>query len=44
VNTLIDAYAAGENVDRKLPLLSTYLGHYAGDPVKRRERRRVRDG
>ena len=23
--------------------LSTYLGHYAGDPVKRRERRRVRD-
>jgi hypothetical protein len=27
VNTLIDAYAAGENVDRKLPLLSTYLGH-----------------
>jgi integrase len=27
VNTLIDAYAAGEDLDRKLPLLSTYLGH-----------------
>jgi len=27
VNTLIDSYAAGEDLDRKLPLLSTYLGH-----------------
>jgi integrase/recombinase XerD len=27
VRTLIDWYQAGEDVDRKLPLLSTYLGH-----------------
>jgi integrase/recombinase XerD len=27
VHTLIDAYRAGEDVERKLPLLSTYLGH-----------------
>jgi len=27
VHTLIDWYRAGEEVDRKLPLLSTYLGH-----------------
>ena len=27
VHTLIDFYAAGERVDPKLPLLSTYLGH-----------------
>ena len=27
-----------------LPLIQRQLGHYAGDPVKRRERRRVRDG
>jgi integrase/recombinase XerD len=27
VCTLIDWYEAGEDVDRKLPLLSTYLGH-----------------
>ena len=27
VHTLIDWYCAGEEVDRKLPLLSTYLGH-----------------
>jgi len=34
VRTLIDWHQAGENIDAKLPLLSTYLGHYAGDPVK----------
>ncbi len=27
VHTLIDWYRTGENVDRRLPLLSTYLGH-----------------
>lgn len=27
VHTLIDWHRAGENVDRKMPLLSTYLGH-----------------
>jgi integrase/recombinase XerD len=27
VGTLLDWYRAGEDVDRKLPLLSTYLGH-----------------
>ena len=31
VRTLLDWYDAGEDVDRKLPLLSTYLGHV--DPV-----------
>lgn len=27
VHTLIDWYRAGENVDRRMPVLSTYLGH-----------------
>lgn len=27
VHTLIDWYRSGENVDRRMPLLSTYLGH-----------------
>jgi integrase/recombinase XerD len=27
VNTLLDWYVAGENVDRRMPLLSTWLGH-----------------
>jgi len=27
VRTLLDWYRAGEEVDRKMPLLSTYLGH-----------------
>jgi len=27
VRTLLNWYEAGENVERKLPLLSTYLGH-----------------
>ena len=27
VHTLIDWYRTGENVDRRMPLLSTYLGH-----------------
>ena len=29
---------AGEDVDRRMPELSTFLGHYAGDLVKRAER------
>jgi integrase/recombinase XerD len=29
VRTLLDCYHAGEDVDRRMPLLSTYLGHYA---------------
>ena len=31
VHTLLDWYHAGENVDRRMPLLSTFLGHV--DPV-----------
>jgi len=27
VHTLLDWYRAGEDVDRRMPLLSTYLGH-----------------
>ena len=27
VHTLLDWYAAGEDIDRRMPLLSTYLGH-----------------
>jgi len=27
VHTLLDLYRAGEDVDRRMPLLSTYLGH-----------------
>lgn len=27
VRTLLDWYHAGENVDRRMPLLSTFLGH-----------------
>jgi integrase len=27
VNTLLDWQAAGEDIDRRMPLLSTYLGH-----------------
>jgi integrase len=27
VRTLLDWFEAGENVDRRMPLLSTYLGH-----------------
>ena len=27
VRTLIDWYRTGENVDRRMPALSTYLGH-----------------
>ncbi len=27
VRTLLDWYQAGENIDRRMPLLSTYLGH-----------------
>lgn len=27
VRTLLDWYAAGEDIDRRMPLLSTYLGH-----------------
>jgi len=35
---------ADVDVGRRLALLATYLGHYAGDPVKRAERKRVRRG
>jgi integrase len=34
VQTLLDWLDAGEDIDRRMPLLSTFLGHYAGDPVK----------
>jgi integrase/recombinase XerD len=44
VRTLLEWYRDGVDVQARLPLLSTYMGHYAGDPVKRGERRRVRDG
>jgi hypothetical protein len=27
VRTLLDWYRAGEDIDRRMPLLSTYLGH-----------------
>jgi integrase len=40
VQTLLDWYRDGVDVQARLPLLSTYLGHYAGDPVKRREQPR----
>ena len=29
VNTLLDWYSSGEDVQAKLPMLSTYLGHVA---------------
>jgi integrase/recombinase XerD len=43
VATILDWYRADVDVDvaARLPRLSSYLGHYAGDPVKRRERRRA---
>jgi integrase/recombinase XerD len=31
VRTVLDWYAAGDDVDRKMPLLSTFLGH--ADPA-----------
>ena len=34
VNTLLGWYREGADVHARLPALSTYLGHYAGDPVK----------
>ena len=34
VRTLLGWYRSGAEVERRVPLLSTYLGHYAGDPVK----------
>jgi len=43
VNTLIDWYRQGVDVQARLSVLSTYLGHYAGDRVKRAEHDRVRD-
>lgn len=27
MHTLLDWYRTGENIDRRMPLLSTYLGH-----------------
>lgn len=44
VHTLLDWIEAGEDVDQRIPELSTFLGHYAGDRVKRRERACARDG
>ncbi|MGH3025966.1 MAG: tyrosine-type recombinase/integrase, partial [Gaiellaceae bacterium] len=40
VHTLIDWHRAGEDIDRRMPLLSALLGHYAGDRVKRDARER----
>jgi integrase/recombinase XerD len=34
VRTLIDWQRSGVPIDERIVLLSTYLGHYAGDPVK----------
>ena len=34
VRTILDWYREHADVQARLPLLSTYLGHYAGDPVK----------
>jgi integrase len=31
VHTLLDWYRTGEDIDRRMPLLSTYLGH--ADPA-----------
>jgi len=42
VRTLLDWIQAGVDVDRRMPELSTYLGHYAGDPVKRSRAVRAR--
>jgi hypothetical protein len=42
VQTLIDWYRDDEDVDRLMPLLATFLGHYAGDPVKRSRAVRAR--
>jgi len=39
VRTLLDGYRSGEPVGPRIVALSTYLGHYAGDRVKRRVRR-----
>ncbi len=44
VNTLLDAYRTDGDPSSRVAALSTYLGHYAGDLVKHRERPRVRDG
>ena len=32
--TVLDWYRAGVDVQPRMPLLATYLGHYAGDRVK----------
>jgi integrase/recombinase XerD len=34
VRTVLDAYRTGADVHARLSVLSTYLGHYAGDRVK----------
>ena len=34
IRTLLDWYRAGVDVQARLPRLSTYMGHYAGDRVK----------
>ncbi|MGO9976682.1 MAG: tyrosine-type recombinase/integrase, partial [Solirubrobacteraceae bacterium] len=43
VQTLVRWHHAGVDVDRAPPRLSTYLGHYAGDLVKRAPSERVRE-
>ena len=34
LRTLLSWYRDDVDVEAQLPLLSTFLGHYAGDPVK----------
>jgi integrase/recombinase XerD len=43
VQTLIDWQRSDENIDERMTTVSTYLGHYAGDRVKRAERDRFRE-
>ena len=44
LRTLLGCYREADDIEAQLPLLSTYLGHYAGDRVKRRERDGSRRG
>ena len=34
IRTMLDAYQQGHDAGARLGVLATYLGHYAGDPVK----------
>jgi integrase len=38
IRTMLDAYRDGVDAGARLGVLSTYLGHYAGDRVKRAQR------